>query len=58
MDPLNPIKPPLPSPRIRPTEGTVKRREPGTGADSQKKDNPGEERPKPTSDDRQIDELA
>lgn len=58
MDPLNPIKPAFPSPRVRRPEEKVKRREPGTGGDLQKQDNRGRERPKPASGDHQVDELA
>jgi hypothetical protein len=58
MDPLNPIKPSFPSPRIRPPEGKVNRREPGTGKNLQRKDNKDGERHNPASDDHQIDELV
>lgn len=58
MDPLNPIKPPLPSTRIRRPEEKVKRREPGTSGDLQKQDNRGRKRINPTSDDHHVDELA
>ena len=58
MDPLNPVKPTFPSPRIRPSEGKVKRREPGTGGNLRKQDNQGPERHKPASGDHQVDELA
>lgn len=58
MDPLNPIKPSLPSPRIRPTEGKVNRREPGTGRNLKRKDNKDGERHNPASGDHQIDELV
>ena len=58
MDPLNPIKPAYPSPRLRRPEEKVKRREPGTGGGLQKQDNRGRERHKPASDDHQVDELA
>ena len=58
MDPLNPIKPSFPSPRVRPTEGKVNRREPGTGGSPPDKDNKGGKQHNPASKDHQIDELV
>jgi len=58
MDPLSPIKPTFPSPRIRSPEGKAKRREPGTGENRRKPDNNGRERHNPAPGDHQIDELA
>ncbi len=58
MNPLNPIKPTVPSPRVRPAEDNVKRREPGTGRGKSKRDNPAGKPVKPGSDEHQIDELA
>ncbi len=58
MDPLNPINPTFPSPRIRRPEEKVKRREPGTSGDLQKQDNRGRKRDYPASDDHHVDELA
>jgi len=58
MDPLNPIRPAVPTPRVRPAGDKVQRREPGTGSGLQKKDNHAERPKKPDSGDHHIDELA
>ena len=58
MDPLNPIKPTFPSPRIRRPEEKVKRREPGTGSELPERDNEGGKGRKPASGDHHVDELA
>lgn len=58
MNPLNPIKPTLPSARVQRPEENVKRREPGTGSGKSKQDNRDRKPAKPGPDEHQIDELA
>lgn len=58
MDPLNPIRPTFPSPRIRRPEEKVKRREPGTGGGLPKRDNGDGQSQKPAPGDHHVDELA
>lgn len=57
MNPLNPINPTVPSPRVRRPEEKVKRRDPGTGGHLEKQDDPRKKPGKPTGD-HHVDELA
>jgi hypothetical protein len=57
MNPLNPVNPTIPSPRVRRPEEKVNRREPGTGGNLQKQDNSGR-KPRKPSGGHNVDELA
>ncbi len=58
MNPIGPINPTIPSPRVRRPEEKVKRREPGREKDPGNMENSGGKPVKPDADDHQLDELA